>query len=469
MKDIVAELWRYCHVLRHDGVDYSDYIEQISYLLFLKMASEQKIELPRQVHWYDVRAASPTRLVDMYSQALEEMGERSDTLGEIFRGAENRISTPSSLARLATMIDETDWSALGIDVQASVFEGLLERAAAEGKKGAGQYFTPRPLVECMVNCVQPDLTSRLGYTVIDPACGTGGFLAAAHEWFLSHGSSAINAATIARLSNAAYFGVDLVARPRRLALMNMYLRGVDAHIVLGDSIYSPFNGTEYDLVLTNPPFGSHGVRGVPAREDFAVKTSNKQINFIQHAVTLLKPHGTAAIVVPDNVLFSSQGTETLRVIAERSNLHTIMRCPNGTFSPYTQGTKTNVIFIAKGTPTKATWIYDARTGVPLVSRRNPLTRAHFADFEQCFGSGGALGDHRSEQDSVEGRWRCFSVDTLDSYGFRIDSLRWLSGESDGPSTEVEPLDFVAEAIAGLARATEKLLELQELLRENMSR
>jgi type I restriction enzyme M protein len=364
------------------------------------------------------------------------------------------------------MIDEINWTSLGIDVQASVFEGLLERAAAEGKKGAGQYFTPRPLIDCIVACAKPDLTARPNFKIIDPACGTGGFLASAHDWFIAHAAPAVGELRARQLSDSAYFGVDLVARPRRLALMNMYLRGVNAHIIVGDSIYGHHDIGRFNLVLTNPPFGSHGVRGIPHRPGYPVKTSNKQINFIQHSVRILMDGGLAAIVAPDNVLFSAQGTQALRAISETSSIHTILRCPNGTFTPYTQGTKTNVIFISKGTPTKTTWIYDARTGVRTISRRNPLTPNHFVEFTKCYGKALNSIDERTEADSSENRWRCFSVDVLNSREFRIDSLRWLDDNSEEQGQTAEPIKLIADALAALSRAEKGLQALQSLMREN---
>jgi type I restriction enzyme M protein len=463
MPDVAEKLWSYCHVLRHDGVDYADYIEQLSYLLFLKMAAEREIKLPYLISWSALRLATAANVSDVYQMALKQMSANPGVLGEIFIDAQNRITSPRSLMRLISLIDEIHWTSLGVDVQAATFEGLLERAASEGKKGAGQYFTPRPLIDSIVSCLRPDPSFTDSFKIIDPACGTAGFLASAYSWFSKQFHQELPSETWKRVRERTYYGVDLVGRPRRLALMNMYLHGVSASIRLGDSIYEEPSSERFDVVLTNPPFGSQGAYGIPDRTDFILKTTNKQLNFLQHAITLLKPHGQAAIVVPDNVLFSAQATELLDVLSRSCRFHTILRCPNGSFTPYTQGTKTNVLFISRGEATDYTWIYDGRTGVPAISRRNPLTRGHFQDFEKCYGADPAGKVGRSETDGSQGRWRRFSIDYLQKYRFRVDSFRWL--REDTFSEPSRPAEIIADAIDTLNSAAEDLRKLHTELSE----
>ena len=386
MTDVVAKLWGFCHTLRHDGVDYGDYIEQLTYLLFLKMTDERGLELPENTDWPYLRKQSGTQLLDTYIEALRILGKQPGILGDIFSGAQSRFTNPVNLHKLIGVIDETEWTALDVDVKAAVFEGLLEKAAAEGKKGAGQYFTPRPLITSMVRCMKPDPRASKDFAIGDPACGTGGFLVAAYEWLKEQTGGAFDRDTAQRIREHTYYGQELVPRPRRLALMNLYLHQVEPQIALGDSIYEIPSSRRYDVILTNPPFGTKGANQAPGREDFVVDTSNKQLNFIQHALTILKPGGRAAVVVPDNVLFATQAGEVFQVLMEDCNVHTVLRCPRGTFSPYTEGTKTNVIFFTKGSPTEKTWIYDARANVPKITKKNrPLTTAHFAEFEKCYG------------------------------------------------------------------------------------
>src|SRR4051812_39766859 len=379
MTDIVAKLWGFCHTLRHDGIDYGDYIEQITYLLFIKMADERAIDLPENTDWTHLREQSGTDLTDTYTEALRQLGRQAGMLGDIFSGAQSRFANPVNLKKLISLIDETEWISLDVDIKAAAFEGLLEKAAAEGKKGAGQYFTPRLLIQSIVGCMKPDPRASRDFKIGDPACGTGGFLVVAYEWLMHETNGALDRDVAKRIRTKTYYGQELVARPRRLALMNLYLHQVEPHIALGDSIYEVPGSERFDVVLTNPPFGTRGANQAPERDDFVVSTSNKQLNFIQHVLTTLKPGGRAAVVVPDNVLFANQAGEVFEVLMEDCDVHTVLRCPRGTFSPYTEGTKTNVIFFTKGRSTEATWIYDARANVPKITKKDrPLTIKHFA-------------------------------------------------------------------------------------------
>lgn len=464
MTDVAARLWGFAHNLRHDGVDYGDYIEQTTYLLFLKMADEQGIELPKRTDWPHLRSQSGIELVETYEDALRTLGKRPGILGDIFAGSQNRLASPATLARLIKSVDGTEWSSLEVDVKAAAFEGLLEKAAAEGKKGAGQYFTPRPLIESIVRLMKPDPQVAKDFTIGDPACGTGGFLVAAYEWLKEENDGAFERNVVKRIRNRTYYGQELVARPRRLALMNLYLHQVEPHIALSDSIYEAPTSQRFDVVLTNPPFGTKGANQAPVRDDFVVETSNKQLNFVQHVMTLLKPRGRAAIVVPDNVLFADQAGEVFKVLMEDCNVHTVLRCPRGTFAPYTAGTKTNVLFFTKGKPTKKLWLYDARTNVPTITKKaRPLTPAHFTEFERCYGDDPNGKVKRSEKDSTDDRWRSFTLEEIIERGYKIDSFKWLRDEElDDPDEILDPAELIADTIAELQAATAELHELQKM-------
>jgi type I restriction enzyme M protein len=248
--DVVGKLWGFCHTLRHDGIDYGDYIEQITYLLFLKMSDERGLVLPEKTDWAFLRMQSGTELIDVYVEALRLLGREHGILGDIFAGAQNRFTNPVNLKKLISLIDETEWVDLDVDVKAAAFEGLLEKAASEGKKGAGQYFTPRILIESIVCCSKPDPRASKDFAIGDPACGTGGFLVAAYEWLLNQTGGALEREVAQRVRKTTYFGQELVARPRRLALMNLYLHQVEPHIRFGDSIYETPRSERFDVVLT---------------------------------------------------------------------------------------------------------------------------------------------------------------------------------------------------------------------------
>ena len=462
--DVVARIWGFCHTLRHDGIDYGDYIEQITYLLFLKMADERSIELPQHTDWAYLRAQSGTELGDQYVEALRQLGRQPGILGDIFGGAQSRFANPVNLKKLIGLIDETEWTSLDVDVKAAVFEGLLERAAAEGKKGAGQYFTPRLLIQSIVRCVKPDPRSVSAFAIGDPACGTGGFLVAAYEWLLSETGGALDREVAQRVRAQTYYGQELVARPRRLALMNLYLHQVEPHIKLGDSIYETPDKMRFDVVLTNPPFGTRGANQAPDRDDFVVSTANKQLNFIQHVLTTLKPGGRAAVVVPDNCLFADEAREVFRLLMEDCNLHTALRLPRGTFTPYSPGTKTYVIFFVKGRATERTWIFDARAGVPSITKKDrPLTAAYFTEFERCFGEDPFGRSKRASTDSEAGRWRCFSIDEIKEHHYKLDALKWLRDSVDDEDELTQPEELLTSAMEELRSALDNLAGVQALL------
>jgi type I restriction enzyme M protein len=445
MSDVVQKFWGFCHTLRHDGIDYGDYIEQITYLLFLKMADERGIDLSR------IAEAGPKTDCSWPALAAES-------------GAELTVHYSSVLRALGRQPGLTEWTALEVDIKAAVFEGLLEKAASEGKKGAGQYFTPRRLIQSIVRCVQPDPRGLPDFSICDPACGTGGFLVVAHEWFLTASRKEGKAGELdAKVRRGTYFGQELVSRPRRLALMNLYLHGLEPEIKLGDSIDELPDSRRFDVVLTNPPFGNKGANQAPARDDLPVKTSNKQLNFLQHVIKLLKPGGRAAVIVPDNCLFADQAGEVFRILTQVCDLHTVLRLPNGTFTPYSAGTKTNVVFFTKGRTTETVWVYDARTNVPRITKKDrPLTQLHLAAFEVCYGRDPDGRARRSAADSREERWRSFSIAEVRARDFKIDGLKWLREESledDLP----EPEELASDAIAELEGAMQELASVIEIL------
>ena len=463
MTDVVSKLWGFCHTLRHDGVDYGDYIEQLTYLLFLKMADERGVEIPDGCDWATLKELSGTKLTDHYNEVLRKLRSADGLLGDIFTQATSRFTNPINLRRLIDMIDEEEWSALDVDVKGAAFEGLLEKAASEGKKGAGQYFTPRVLIQTICRLMKPDPRGRSDFKISDPACGTGGFLICAYEWLVAESKGVFERADAKRIRTKTYFGQDLVARPRRLALMNLYLHGVEPHIYLGDTLYEPDRGERYDVVLTNPPFGTRGANQAPDREDFTIETSNKQLNFVQHVVNTLKPGGRAAIVLPDNCLFEDKAGEVFEILMQDCNLHTVLRLPRGTFTPYSQGVKANVIFFQKGYPTENVWIFDARSNVPGITKKDrPLTKEHFVEFEKAYGKD-QNGQSKRTDGGETGRFRKFSRQTIKERGNKLD-ITWLKDDSLEDSDDLpEPQELATEAVTELEALVDDLREIIALV------
>jgi type I restriction enzyme M protein len=463
MSDIVNKLWGFCHTLRHDGVDYGDYIEQLTYLLFLKMADEKEVAIPKGCDWSSLKDYSGTKLTDHYADMLRKLRESPGLLGEIFTQSVPRFNNPVNLKRLITMIDEEEWSAMDIDVKGACFEGLLEKAASEGKKGAGQFFTPRPLIRSIVHVMKPDPRGKPDFRICDPACGTGGFLVAAYEWLVAESKGVFDRADAKRIKTKTYYGQDLVPRPRRLALMNLYLHGVTPHIYLGDTIYEPDRGERYDVVLTNPPFGTKGANQAPDRDDFTIETSNKQLNFVQQVLTTLKPGGRAAMVLPDNCLFEDKAGDVFELLMQDANLHTVLRLPRGTFTPYSQGVKANVIFFQKGLPTEHVWIFDGRSNVEGITKKDrPLIEKHFAEFEDCYGKD-PNGLSKRKDLGETGRFRRFALNDIKARGYKLDII-WLKDDSLEDSDELpEPQDLATGAITELEAVVDDLRDIIELL------
>jgi type I restriction enzyme M protein len=475
MSDVVNKLWGFCHTLRHDGIDYGDYIEQLTYLMFLKMANEKGIDLANMAYeenkkcirmdcsWQPFTEKSGTDLLDAFAQIMRALSRQPGLLGDIFTQAMPRFTNPVNLKKVINMIDEEDWSSMDVDVKGAAFEGLLEKSAAEGKKGAGQYFTPRPLIGAIVHVMQPDPRAAKEYKICDPACGTSGFLMVAYEWLMAVSRGALDRKDVLRIKKQTYFGQELVPRPRRLALMNLFLHGLEPQIYLGDSIYEPDRGERYDCILTNPPFGTKGANQAPVRDDFTVSTSNKQLNFIQHVLTILKPGGRAAMVLPDNVLFSDEAGDVFKYLMEDCNVHTLLRLPNGTFTPYSQGVKANVIFFQKGLPTENTWIYDCRTNIAGVTKKDrPLTAAMFTEFETCYGKD-PNGQSKRKDMGEAGRFRQFALSQIKERNYNLD-ITWLKDENlEDPNSLPEPQVLASDAITELNACVDELQLILDLI------
>lgn len=452
MSEVVNKLWGFCNTLRHDGIGYGDYIEQLTYLLFLKLSDEKGISLPKDCDWTSLRVKSGADLLDSYSQALRTLSLEQGILSDIFAGSLSKFREPVNLKKLIGMIDETQWSALDVDVKGDAYEGLLQKYAAE-QKGAGQYFTPREAIRAVVRCIKPDIREKLDFTVHDPALGTAGFLIGAYEWMMkqTNEGALLSREERERLQNRTFSGGELVLDTRRLGLMNLFLHEIRADVYYGDSLAEgPHTSKRYDVVMTNPPFGSKGAGEAPDRDDFTVRTSDKQLNFLQHVMNILKPGGRAAIVLPDNVLFAENASKVIELLLTDCDLHTILRLPVGTFTPYSTGVKANILFFRRGIPTKETWIYDLRTNAEKVNIRHPLTSDYFKDFEKCYNA-----SPRKESE----RFRRWSIDEVRKRDYNLDIL-WLREESTGEPNELpEPSELVSEALVQLETAVDSLNKL----------
>jgi len=405
---IISKVWSFCTTLRDDGVGYGDYLEQLTYLIFLKMADEyakppynRDVGIPADYSWPSLKAKRGAELEGHYIELLRELGTRKGMLGQIFTKAQNKIQDPAKLYRLIDLVDSTHWVLMGADIKGDIYEGLLEKNAEDTKSGAGQYFTPRALIRTMIECVRPEP----GKTIADPACGTGGFFLAAYDFISNPENYPLDKAQKAFLKHQTFHGNEIVANTRRLCLMNMFLHNIgeidgEGAVSPNDALVAP-SGQSYDYVLANPPFGKKSALSFTNeegeqetddltynRQDFWATTSNKQLNFVQHIRTLLKTTGRAAVVVPDNVLFEGGAGETIRrKLLENTDLHTILRLPTGIF--YAHGVKANVIFFDnhKASPypwTREVWYYDYRTNIHHTLKKKPLRFEDLADFIACY-------------------------------------------------------------------------------------
>ena len=486
---IISKVWGMCNPLRDNGVSYGDYLEQLTYLIFLKMADEyaqppykRETGIPAGYAWADMNTLKGAELEEQYKATLEKLGEQGGILGKIFKGAVNKISSAAILYRIVQMIDQERWVSMSSDVKGEIYEGLLQKNAEDVKSGAGQYFTPRPLIRAMVRCVRPEPMK----TIADPCCGSGGFFLAAQEYIANPAHYALDREQKEFLKNQTFHGSELVGTTFKLCLMNLYLHNIgdiygNVPVALGDALLTD-PGYRVDYVLTNPPFGKkssitftneEGEQEeedlVYNRTDFWTTSSNKQLNFVQHINTILNSTGKAAVVVPDNVLFEGGVGETVRrKLLETTDLHTILRLPTGIF--YKPGVKANVVFFDKrpASPerqTKEVWVYDFRTNVHFTLKQHPMTDADLEDFIRCFNPENR--HQRTEtwsEDNPDGRWRKFSAkEILDRDKASLD-IFWIKDKSLADLENLpEPDVLAADIIENLQSALEGFQELMRQL------
>ena len=475
---IVSKVWAFCQTLRDDGVGYGDYLEQLTYLLFLKMADEyskpphnRPMPIPKEFAWDTLVSKSGSELESHYNNMLRELAKEKGILGQIFVKSQNKIQDPAKLYKLIALINAENWILMGVKDKGDIYEGILEKNAEDTKSGAGQYFTPRPLIKAMVECLRPEPMK----TIADPACGTGGFFLAAYDWIVANRQLDKEAAKF--LKYETFFGNEIVASTRRLALMNLFLHNIgdiesDNFISPNDSLITD-SGTRYDYILANPPFGKKSsmtftnAEGEQEKEDltynrqdFWVTTSNKQLNFVQHIRTMLKTTGQAAVVLPDNVLFEGGVGETVRKkLLETTDLHTILRLPTGIF--YANGVKANVLFFdgkpsSKEPWTKEVWVYDYRTNIHHTLKKNPLKLSDLKDFIALYNPENR--HKRTEtfnaETNPEGRWRKFGYDEIIARDKTSLDITWLKDKSladldNLPDPDVLATDIIENIEAGL--------------------
>jgi type I restriction enzyme M protein len=499
---IVSKVWSFCNPLRDVGVGYGDYLEQLTYLLFLKMVDEyskppynRTLSIPKSYNWESLTSKKGAELELHYVTLLRELSTQKGILGQIFTKSQNKIQDPAMLAKVIDMIDSENWLVMGADVKGDIYEGLLEKNAEDVKSGAGQYFTPRALIRAMVECVQPQPLK----TIADPACGTGGFFLAAYDYLVSNNKLDKDQNKFIKLQT--FFGNEIVAGTRRLALMNLFLHNIGD--IDSPNFISPADAliaaspVTYDYVLANPPFGKKSSQTFTNeegelekddltynRQDFWATTSNKQLNFVQHIRTMLKTTGVAAIVVPDNVLFEGGAGETVRKkLLETTDLHTILRLPTGIF--YAQGVKANVIFFdnkpaSKSPWSKEIWVYDYRTNIHHTLKKNPLKLDDLKGFIACYNpsnrrkrketwseasiSSASAVSEPVEDTSPEGRWRKFTYDEIIARDKTSLDITWLKDKSladldNLPDPDVLAADIIENLEAGLASFREIMVKL----------
>lgn len=488
--NIIGKVWGFCNTLRDDGVGYGDYLEQITFLLFLKLADEfskppysRTLPIPKGYTWGSLTDKKGAALENHYTELLRELSKQRGVLGQIYLKSQNKIQDPAKLYKLIDMIDKEAWSTMGADIKGQIYEGLLEKNAEDTKSGAGQYFTPRALIRTMVTCIRPEPQK----TIADPACGTGGFFLAAYDFLANPKNYTLSRDDKEFLKNKTFFGNEIVASTRRLALMNCFLHNIgdfesETFISSTDSLIAD-TGLRVDYVLANPPFGKkssmtftneEGEQEVEDltynRQDFWVTTSNKQLNFLQHIRTMLKSDGHAAVVLPDNVLFEGGVGETVRrKLMETTNLHTILRLPTGVF--YKQGVKANVLFFdnhpAAKTPwTKEVWIYDFRTNIHFTLKQHPLAFEDLSDFIECYEPGNIAKRKQTwdAEKNPEGRWRKYSYDEIITRDKTSLDITWIKDKSLTDLDNLPDPDVLAlEIIDNLEAGIESFREIQAAL------
>ena len=467
-QEIVAKLWNLCNVLRDDGITYHQYVTELTYILFLKMAKETGSEenIPEGYRWDDLLARKGLELKGFYKNLLDYLGEQcTGRIQEIYKGAATNIDEPKNLEKIIRTIDELDWFSAKEEGLGNLYEGLLEKNANEKKSGAGQYFTPRVLIDVMTRLVAPKAGERCN----DPACGTFGFMIAASNFVREQTDDFfdLDEETAEFEYTQAFTGCELVHDTHRLALMNAMLHDIQSKIILGDTLSNVGKEMQgYDVVLTNPPFGTKKGGERATRDDFTYPTSNKQLNFLQHIYRSLKVDGKAraAVVLPDNVLFADGDGEKIRVdLMDKCNLHTILRLPTGIF--YAQGVKTNVLFFTREKTdkdnTKAVWFYDLRTNMPSFGKTNPLKASDFAGFEAAYGA-----EDRSKV--ADERWQCFTREEIAQKGNSLD-LGLIKDDSVLDYEDLpDPAESAAEAAEKLAEAVDLLQSVAQELRSLQS-
>ena len=487
---IVSKVWGMCGPLRDDGVSYGDYLEQLTYLIFLKMSDEyskppyrKDTGIPKGYMWSDMNTLKGAELEEQYKNTLETLATKGGILGQIFSQARNKISNAAILYRIVQMIDKEKWVSMSSDVKGEIYEGLLQKNAEDIKSGAGQYFTPRPLIRAMVECLRPEPMK----TIADPCCGSGGFFLAAQEFLANPKNYTLDRAQEAFLKNETFYGNELVKTTFKMALMNLYLHNIgdiygNVPVTQGDSLLTD-PGWRVDYVLTNPPFGKKSSitmtneEGeeeqedlVYNRQDFWTTSSNKQLNFVQHINTILKATGKAAVVVPDNVLFEGGAGETVRQkLLQTTDLHTILRLPTGIF--YKPGVKANVIFFDKkpaspARQTKEVWIYDFRTNIHFTLKQNPMSDADLRDFVSCYNP---VNRHKRRDTwsakNPDGRWRKFSVDEILKRDKTSLDICWIKDKSLADLDNLpDPETLADDIIENLQRALESFQELKKQLK-----
>ncbi|WP_407933188.1 class I SAM-dependent DNA methyltransferase [Bdellovibrio reynosensis] len=466
---IVQKLWNLCDILRDGGVDYMGYVNELTFILFPKMLEEKGLDkkwLPDGYRWKDLTEKNGVDQFNFYRKMLLELGTSDNKLKkhprvlEIYTNANTSLKQPKHLSLIISEINKIDWYSHDKDDLGDMYEGLLEKVGSEKKSGAGQYFTPRVLIESIVDILQP----QAGEEIQDPAAGTCGFLIYADKYIKKHTDN------LGKLSEAkaefqikeAFYGIELVEVTHRLALMNLMLHDMESNLIQGSALSDAgANLKPADLIIANPPFGTAKGDGGSTRSDLTFETSNKQLSFLQHIYRSLKPGGRAGIVLPDNVLFEAGvGAKIRQDLMEKCNLHTILRLPTGIF--YAQGVKTNVLFFNKGKKetgnTKETWVYDLRANMPSFGKTSPLRREHFSEFEKAYGKNPDGTSKRKDQ-GEEGRFRCFNIAEIKKREYNLD-ISWLRDESVTHADELPEPDVIAgEILASLKNASESFAKI----------